>query len=129
LEVCVELYFDADFVDVFQVRGIPRKVHGQYNRPILREKFMMFYYRGLDGLLRQTRLKMIAKPLILEERKARWDLELLSKNQVQIQVTVIPTVSQHVGIDESAGNKHCVVVGRVRFRNSLGYVHLIGGFM
>ena len=52
---------------------------------------MMLYNRGLDGLLRQTRIEMIPKPGPLSERKARWDLELLSKNQVQIQVTVIPT--------------------------------------
>ena len=30
VELTFELIFDADFVDVFQVRGVARRVHGQY---------------------------------------------------------------------------------------------------
>jgi len=34
VEMFIELSFEADFVDVFQVRGCPRSAHGQYYRPV-----------------------------------------------------------------------------------------------
>src|SRR3569833_651658 len=37
IDFTVELLFDADFVDVFQVRGVARRVHGQYYKPFVRE--------------------------------------------------------------------------------------------
>ena len=37
VDFTVELLFDADFVDVFQVRGVARQEHGQYYRPIVRD--------------------------------------------------------------------------------------------
>ena len=43
VDLCVEMYFDADFVDVFQVRGIPRKVHGQYYRPVTKDDGLFFF--------------------------------------------------------------------------------------
>ena len=33
----VDMIFDADFVDVFQVRGVARKAHGQYFEPIMKD--------------------------------------------------------------------------------------------
>src|SRR5207244_4902760 len=54
VDLSVELFFDADFVDAFQVRGTARKVHGQYYRPVRRDHCLAFFYRGLDGVLRQT---------------------------------------------------------------------------
>ena len=42
LNLSIELSFDADFVDVFQVRGTARDVHGQYFVPIRREDSLAF---------------------------------------------------------------------------------------
>jgi glycogen debranching enzyme len=45
VKLCVELSLEADFVDVFQVRGCPRAVHGQYYRPVVERDRLSFYYR------------------------------------------------------------------------------------
>ena len=50
----VEMQYDADFVDVFEVRGMRREQHGQYYRAIPGERTLTFLYRGLDKILRQT---------------------------------------------------------------------------
>jgi len=44
VDLSVELFFDADFVDVFQVRGPAGKVHGQYYRPVRRDHCLAFFY-------------------------------------------------------------------------------------
>ena len=54
VDLAVDLVFDADFVDVFQVRGIARRIHGQYFQPIVEEGGITFSYRGLDKVFRQT---------------------------------------------------------------------------
>ncbi len=49
-EVLLELEFDADFADIFEVRGLHRDVRGEM-RPILVESgSISFRYRGLAGL-------------------------------------------------------------------------------
>ncbi len=62
VDFTVEVLFDADFVDVFQVRGVARQKHGQYYQPIVRDQGIAFYYRGLDGVMRQTLVKVSPKP-------------------------------------------------------------------
>ncbi len=92
VEMFIELSFEADFVDVFQVRGCPRPSHGQYYQPRIEPGRLSFFYRGLDGILRQTVVAMQPAPDHLGERTARWDLKLPSSRQFQLQITVTPAV-------------------------------------
>src|SRR5512140_3466534 len=62
VDFTVEMVFDSDFVDVFQVRGVARAVHGQYYKPIADEKSLTFSYKGLDGVLRQTVVGVSPRP-------------------------------------------------------------------
>jgi len=88
----IELSFEADFVDVFQVRGCPRSAHGQYYRPVVAHDHLSFYYRGRDGILRQTMIAMRPAPAHLGERSAGWDLKLPPLQQFQMEITVTPIV-------------------------------------
>ena len=63
VDFTVEVVFDADFVDVFQVRGLARQQHGQYYQPIVGDNSITFYYRGLDGIMRQTLIKLDPRPI------------------------------------------------------------------
>ena len=92
MDLLVELGFDADFVDVFQVRGTARQVHGQYYRPVRREHHLAFFYRGLDGVLRQTLIEMKPEPSDITDRNARWALRLAPRKPIEIEVTVTPFV-------------------------------------
>ena len=87
----VDLIFDADFVDVFQVRGIIRKVHGQYFEPVVQRDKIVFCYRGLDNTFRQTTVELKPAPVSIEERRARWELHLEPLKKVHIDVAVIPS--------------------------------------
>ena len=92
VDFTVELLFDSDFVDVFQVRGVARQEHGQYYRPVVRGSGIAFYYRGLDGVMRQTLIKMTPAPTEIQERVARWELRLEPLKRVELEVSVTPMV-------------------------------------
>src|SRR5690348_5693045 len=50
VELLVEIAFEADFVDVFQVRGCGRHKCGKYYKPLVRDNTLVFFYRGLDNV-------------------------------------------------------------------------------
>ncbi len=53
----LELGFHADYVDVFEVRGITRKQRGQIISPVTSLEEIMLAYEGLDSKVRRTRIR------------------------------------------------------------------------
>jgi glycogen debranching enzyme len=92
VDFIVEMLFDADFLDVYQVRGAVRQKHGQYYRPVVRGNSIAFYYRGLDSVMRETLVKLAPKPTQMEERSARWDLRLEPLRRLQVEISITPFV-------------------------------------
>jgi glycogen debranching enzyme len=88
----LEIHYDADFVDVFQVRGCARSAHGQYYKPIVRDRTLAFFYRGLDRILRQTQIDFSPPPAQIENEVARWEINLPPLRQMQINISVTPFV-------------------------------------
>src|SRR5215831_18143166 len=52
----VELVFQADYVDLFEVRGTSRKERGRLLAPSTATDEVILSYEGLDGITRQTRI-------------------------------------------------------------------------
>ncbi len=94
LNLSIELFFEADFVDVFQVRGTVRQVQGHYFRPIRHGNSIAFVYRGLDGILRRTCIEMMPVPSRLEENSAHWDITVPPLQRSEIELTVTPLVGE-----------------------------------
>jgi glycogen debranching enzyme len=92
VEFVVELRFACDFVDVFQVRGCARAVHGTYYQPIVRDNTLSFVYRGLDNVYRETWIRLLPGPDKLDEHGATWNLRLESMKKVQLESLIIPHV-------------------------------------
>lgn len=90
VDFTVELLFEADFVDVFQVRGVARQIHGQYYEPIVQSDRLIFAYRGRDSVFRQTVVEMSPKPDALEGKCARWQIHLEPLKKVHIEVHIMP---------------------------------------
>jgi glycogen debranching enzyme len=74
--VRVELRFDADFVDQFEVRGMHRERRGENLRPVVAGDSVTLSYRGLDDVLRATRLSFEPAPETLTADAAVFDLDL-----------------------------------------------------
>jgi glycogen debranching enzyme len=62
IAVDLVLEFEADFADIFEVRGVPRKEHGQLLEPRVGESSVDLRYQGLDGLRRETRIELSRSP-------------------------------------------------------------------
>src|SRR6478752_8715864 len=76
LELNIELAYEADFMDVFQVRGVAREKLGQYFLPIVRKDSITFHYCGLDRVARETVIHLSPEPESVDGTTARWKLRL-----------------------------------------------------
>jgi glycogen debranching enzyme len=88
VEFTAELRYAADFMDVFQVRGTKRGHTGQYYRPYWRDGALVFAYKGLDGVRRQTCVRMSPKPSRVDETGAFWRIALKPAQRVRLETDI-----------------------------------------
>jgi glycogen debranching enzyme len=62
IEVPIWIRFESDFADVFEVRGSRRPRRGEMLPTIVRDGSASLRYRGLDGVVRRTRLRASRVP-------------------------------------------------------------------
>ncbi len=72
----VEIAFDADFADLFEVRGTRRMRRGVRSVERVGDGLFEFHYVGLDDVKRTTRLHFDPPPAELRDNYARWDVDL-----------------------------------------------------
>jgi glycogen debranching enzyme len=72
----IEVFFAADFMDIFQVRGLLRGKSGGYFSPHVRDSTVRFLYEGLDERTRTTELCFTPQPQVLEGQRAQWEFRL-----------------------------------------------------
>jgi glycogen debranching enzyme len=87
-ELEIEIAFDADFVDVFQVRGCARHKCGHYYRPLNRRDSLVFFYRGLDDVSRETVVTFQLPPDEIDNNTARWRLKVPASGYKEILNTI-----------------------------------------
>jgi glycogen debranching enzyme len=75
IEVPISLNFDADFADVFEVRGTRRARRGQRMPDEPGEEYVM-RYRGLDNRERRARIRWSRRPDRGGQSRAMWMLSL-----------------------------------------------------
>jgi glycogen debranching enzyme len=63
LDLRLQLLYAADYIDLFEVRGTPRRRRGRLLAPVVRQASALLGYRGLDGEVRRTRLGFSPAPL------------------------------------------------------------------
>ena len=92
LELNIELAYEADFMDVFQVRGVARDKLGHYFLPVVRHDSIVFHYCGLDRIARETIIHLSPQPDTVDGTTARWKLRLPPFKRFQLQTTIVPQV-------------------------------------
>ncbi len=76
LESELFFYFDADFADLFEVRGMNRKKRGTKRWEQEDSSTIALIYQGLDGIERRTRIEFSDQPSALNELSARFPVRL-----------------------------------------------------
>ncbi|WP_374711594.1 amylo-alpha-1,6-glucosidase [Symbiobacterium terraclitae] len=90
VSVRLDLRFEADFADLFQVRGVPPADRGVPEEPRREGGSVTLGYRGRDGVLRQTRVLFLTPPDALTVSQASWDLSLPPRGTAALDVAVLP---------------------------------------
>src|SRR5438270_3937949 len=86
--VPLELEFDADFRDMFEVRGVSRRARGELLEPEVGAAFVCLRYRGLDGVVRQSCTSFSRTPRRLTARKAEFVIRLRHAASTSLYVEV-----------------------------------------
>ena len=82
------LHFQADFADIFEVRGMKRKARGDDLPPEVSRDTVVLGYRGLDGVTRRTRLKFDPPPARLTASAAQMELELRPQEELAFSLSI-----------------------------------------
>jgi glycogen debranching enzyme len=88
VRVRLEFTFGADFVDLFEVRGMRRERRGVRLEPRVSADEVLLPYRGLDGLLRRTRVHFQPKPVAIDRDRASFDVQLEPGTEQHLYCTV-----------------------------------------
>jgi glycogen debranching enzyme len=84
----LRMLFDADFADIFEVRGIPRERSGRRLEPELGEMGIVLRYEGLDMVRRETRIECTPSPLKVSESEISLSVSLEPKGETTVYVTI-----------------------------------------
>jgi glycogen debranching enzyme len=88
--VPLELEFDADFRDMFEVRGVSRRARGELLAPEIGPSSVCLCYRGLDGVVRQSCLSFSRAPRRLADRKAEFTIRVRHAGSTSLYIEIAP---------------------------------------
>jgi glycogen debranching enzyme len=112
-EVSLVLHLDADFADIFEVRGTSRPRRGRRLETRVEDGAIIMEYVGLDDVLRRTRVRCEPAPRSLSAGSARYDLHLAAHESQTLTISVacesgqpatrrvIPAYDQALGATEA----------------------------
>jgi glycogen debranching enzyme len=87
IEIPLAVQFDADFADIFEVRGTRRMRRGTRLPDGITDEYLL-RYRGLDGLERRTRIRWTRQPDHLQPGSATFRLRLHPRADVAFEMSV-----------------------------------------
>jgi glycogen debranching enzyme len=86
--IALGLQFQADFADIFEVRGARRPRRGQLLEPVVTPESVTLAYVGLDGVTRRTRLTCAPRPTEISASGMRFEATLDAGAAITYLVTI-----------------------------------------
>jgi glycogen debranching enzyme len=80
--------YDADFVDIFEVRGSKRDNRGEQQEPVVAPSSARFIYCGLDKVIRETRLNFFPQPVQISGKSAFFEMDVQPRAEAFIYLDV-----------------------------------------
>jgi glycogen debranching enzyme len=88
VDLVVDLHFDADYADLFEVRGLRRRRRGTRFAPKTEGQTLTLSYLGLDEILRKTVISFEEPPESIKNGRVRYRLRLAPGAQAAIHYDV-----------------------------------------
>ena len=96
--VALDLGFDCDFADLFEVRGKHRAKRGVTTSRQVSDREVEFHYVGLDDVVRITRLSFDPPPDALTEHNASWEIDLDGKCERTVVIKACCSIDGDKGL-------------------------------
>jgi glycogen debranching enzyme len=87
VRVVLRYRWEADYADIFEVRGTRREATGRKLDPVLRESSAALSYKGLDGVIRRTRILCEPAPAAVSDSEFEFDIALKAGEATSYLVT------------------------------------------
>jgi glycogen debranching enzyme len=87
-EISLAFLFDADFADIFEVRGTQRKKHGKRRDNRVEQQSLVMAYEGLDRVMRETRISFSTAPEWVKNKEACFEYRLQPREEWSLNLTV-----------------------------------------
>src|SRR5262249_24007947 len=94
--------FDADFADIFEIRGHKRLKEGQYSQPELSDRSIHYRYLGIDGVSRRTLIQFDQPPASIDAHRVSFDVTLQPHETATLSFRII--VDEHTS-ESSDGHR------------------------
>ncbi|HEY6091987.1 MAG TPA: amylo-alpha-1,6-glucosidase [Gemmatimonadales bacterium] len=90
LPIALSLVFelDADYVDLFEVRGMQRARRGTVRTPVLTPQGIEFGYEGLDGRVRHTRVQCTPEATHVQSDRVIFDVRLDPQQAAEYELAI-----------------------------------------
>lgn len=88
LRVPVRISFDADFADIFEVRGTSRPERGRRLETQVRRNSATLIYEGLDRVLRQTVVRIDVDDARVSKSELEFELLIHPKKKLSVQLEI-----------------------------------------
>jgi glycogen debranching enzyme len=88
VDLTLSYSFDADYVDIFEVRGSTRERRGKRLPDQVSEAALTLAYEGLDKIVRRTRIECVPKPEQIDANAMRFTERLEPKGEAVFWLTV-----------------------------------------
>jgi len=76
VEFLLEFVVNADFKDIFEIRGLKRRKKGKFLSPVYKNGHLRLSYKGLDGVIRTTSFKFAEMPYKVEGKISCFKIKL-----------------------------------------------------
>ncbi len=80
--------FDADFADIFEVRGMHRPRKGKHLPSEMGDNSVLLSYEGLDHTIRRTRIQWDGAPHHSTERELDYEVRLRPKERASFRLSI-----------------------------------------
>jgi glycogen debranching enzyme len=110
------LKFGADFADIFEVRGTPRKNRGKRLDDEVHDDSAVISYQGRDGVVRRMKFECSPAPRHVSGSDCRFEVGLDPKQQATIYITVSCLI--HSDSEEQMGYDRALAAATAQMRSA-----------
>jgi glycogen debranching enzyme len=95
IETTLTVRFDADYADIFEVRGTKRTQRGE-RLPDESPESSVMAYRGLDGVIRRTDVRPRPRPAHIEPGRFTWTIALEAHGHIDLEMAMVCLVADEM---------------------------------